>query len=239
MIRALCPTCTKVVAVAGPTSAIAGRLVRHRTPAGAALGMCAAGGVHKARKRDLIHPCARCAELPALADVEFNEFGTPAGPWRPDIPRPTSGSRPPLCSSHRREHTAALKTSAADRRRQDRYGITAQEFAELKDAQGGGCACGLLHEHSDRGLATDHDHAREAECVRLGRHPAGQACKFCVRGAAGTQCNAVVLGRFTPTQLENLAAYMRHPTAERLGWWRTRRTPFTDDSTTDDRSDRP
>lgn len=212
MTKASCPGCGKVVAVAGPSSDIAGRLLRHREPG--AGRMCPRGGKHRALKRELIHPCARCAELPELGAVPWSPQW-----WRPEVPRPVTGGTLKLCATHRREHVAALKTGAADRQRTRRFGVTRAEWHDLIAAQGGGCACGLPHATSKRRLVADHDHDREAECVRLGRHPAGRACTHCVRGALGTQCNQVVVGRFTSAQLRNLADYQDHPTAERLGWW--------------------
>jgi hypothetical protein len=235
--KAKCPHCGKVVEVAGPSSAIAGRLVRHRRllarhdHPGPTRGMCSAGGTHRALKRELIHPCARCAELPPRPD--FLRDGTIAEQYRPAIPRPVTGGTLKLCATHRREHTAALKERAADAQRTRRFGVTKAEWRQLIAAQGGGCACGLTHATSKRRLAADHDHDREAECVRLGRHSAGQACKRCVRGGAGDQCNRTILGRFTSDQLRRLADYMDNPTAQRLGWWDDP-TDDTDDNTDDD-----
>lgn len=214
-MKARCPGCAKVVAVAGPSSATAGRLLRHRSASGG--GMCPWGGKHKALKRELIHPCARCAELPTdpgpfVGTTEERET-------RPAVPRPVTGGTLKLCATHRRAHTAALKERAADAQRGRRFGVTKDDWLQLIAAQGGGCACGLTHATSKRRLAAEHDHDREAECVRLGRHPAGKACRRCVRGAAGGQCNREIIGRFTSAQLRNLADYMDTPTAQRLGWW--------------------
>lgn len=218
MTKASCPGCGKVVEVAGPSSATSGRLLRHRSASGG--GMCPLGGKHRALKRELIHPCARCAELPEPWPGAYDEPGHRVGVHsRPPEPRPVTGGTLKLCATHRREHTAALKAGAADRQRTRRFGVTRDDWLQLIAAQGGGCACGLTHAKSARGLASDHDHGREAECVRLGRHPAGQACKHCMRGALGTQCNQVVMGRFTSDQLRRLADYQDNPTAQRLGWW--------------------
>jgi hypothetical protein len=218
MTKASCPGCGKVVAVAGPSSATAGRLLRHRSASGG--GMCPLGGKHRALKRELIHPCARCAELPAAVEPGHGIHQE----YRPPVPRPVTGGTLKLCATHRRAHTAALKEGRADRLRERRFGVTREEWEQLKAAQGGGCACGVDHRSSRIRLVGDHDHEREKECVRLGRHEASdakvsRACKRCVRGAAGGQCNQVVLGRFTSAQLRNLADYMDTPTAQRLGWW--------------------
>lgn len=236
MTKASCPGCAKVVAVAGPSSPIAGKLMRHHQPGG---GMCPWGGKHKARKRELVHPCAWCAELP-LADAQprtVEELA--AGTWRPPEPRPATGGTLKLCATHRREHQRALKAGARDRYRTKQYGLTPERWRQLVAAQGGACACGLTHSKS-RGtngsqakdaavLAVDHSHARQAECVAAGRHGPETACEHCVRGALGRQCNQVILGRFTSAQLRALADYQDNPTAQRLGWW--------DESENDDDND--
>lgn len=220
-MKARCPggatgPCGKVVAVV-EASAPGGRpalyFSNHRRPGG---GNCSVGRGDPVRKRDLIHPCRRCAELPATVESEHGIHQE----YRPPVPRPVTGKgRLLLCATHRREHTAALKDGAADRQRARRFGVTVERWRELIAAQGGGCACGLTHSQSKKRLAADHDHAREAECVRLGRHPAGSACEHCVRGGLGDQCNRLVVGRFTSDQLRRLADYMDNPTAQRLGWW--------------------
>jgi hypothetical protein len=227
--KASCPGCGKVVAVAGESSPIAGRLLRHHSASGG--GMCPKGGKHRALRRELIHPCKRCAalsELPALPGgyeaVEHLPGDGQLEQYRPATPRPVTGGTLKLCATHRREHTAALKEGRADRLRERRFGVTREEWKQLKAAQGGGCACGVDHRSSRIRLVGDHDHEREKECVRLGRHEASdakvsRACKRCMRGAAGGQCNQVIIGRFTSAQLRNLADYMDNPTAQRLGWW--------------------
>lgn len=235
MTKASCPNCGKVVEVAEASSAIAGRLLRHHQPG--AGKMCPLGGKHRALKRELIHPCARCAELPERPD--FLRDGTIADQYRPPTPRPVTGGTLKLCATHRREHTAARKTRARDQYRAKSYGLTPERWRELVAAQGGACACGLTHSKS-RGtngsqakdaavLAVDHSHERQAECVAAGRHGPETACEHCVRGALGRRCNREIIGRFTSDQLRRLADYMDNPTAQRLGWW--------DDPTDDDTDD--
>lgn len=140
-------------------------------------------------------------------------------------PAPHGGPRSRRCATHWRVHRAAKRERAADTLRTKRYGITAAQYRELVAAQGGACACGRVHGTTRRNgspikrLATDHDHRRQAECVAAGRHDDTTCCELCVRGALGGLCNTEIVGRFTPEQLESLAAYMRRPTAQRLGWW--------------------
>jgi hypothetical protein len=188
------------------------------------------------RKRDLVHPCVNCAALPVAWPGAYDEPGHRAGVHsRPPSPRPVARKR--RCASHLREHEAHLREGRRDRLRETRYGITGKEFGELVIAQGGGCACGLTHAQSRNhqgklALHADHDHEREAACVAAGRHPAGVACKHCVRGALGARCNREIVGRFTPDQLRRLADYIEHPTAQRIGWWdQDSNTPVATDTT--------
>jgi hypothetical protein len=213
--RATCPACGKVLALVGEP---AKSFPAHRRPEG---GNCPSSW-KLARKRDLVHPCKRCRALPLLPAV-----GATGEEWaaelRPAVPRPLKARG--YCASHLREVEREQRERAADQRRGKRYGITKAEFAELLAAQGGGCACGRVHGVTRRNgspirlPAVDHDHAREAQCVTAGRHPEGVACKRCVRGALGGQCNREIVGRFTPDQLRRIADYMERSTAQRLGWW--------------------
>jgi len=61
------------------------------------------------------------------------------------------------------------------------YGITADEYAAILRAQGGGCAiCGKTPEENGRDLAVDHDHS----CC-----PGKRSCGKCVRGLLCVTCN--------------------------------------------------
>ena len=235
MTKASCPGCGKVVAVAGESSPIAGRLVRHRSAIDSQ--MCPLGGTHRATKRELVHPCKRCAELPPARPGDRTRGHRVGAHSRPPVPRPIKARG--YCASHLRDVIAEERQRGRDRRREKTYGLTPERFRELVAAQGGACACGLTHARSRTrdssaagaamALAVDHDHDRQAECVRLGRHGPETACEHCVRGAAGRRCNREIIGRFTSTQLRNLADYMDTPTAQRIGWW--------DDDPTDDDPD--
>lgn len=225
-MKATCPDCQKVVSVV-ERGALGERVLLniagHRRPGG---GMCSASG-DRARKRDLVHPCKRCRDLPPMPTsglVAPEAIGTE---YRPPVPRPLKARG--YCATHLRDVQAEERQRGRDQRRAKTYGLTPQRFAELVDAQGGGCACGLTHSksRSTRGsqakdaavLAVDHDHDRQAECVRLGRHGPETACERCVRGALGRRCNREIIGRFTSDQLRRLADYQDNPTAQRIGWW--------------------
>lgn len=217
MIKAVCPTCAKVVAVAGESSPLAGRLSRHRRADGA--GMCPAGGTHRARARDLVHGCKDCRALPGgdLPTGPEHDDGPCALEYRPALPRPVAGRG--RCATHLRAKLAAEKVRNRDRRREDVYGITAQEFAQLWAAQGHACACGKRLSRAAKAPSTDHDHARARACATAGRHDRDRACRRCVRGVLCHDCNVVLVGRFSPDALDAVANYKRQPTAQRLGWW--------------------
>lgn len=82
----------------------------------------------------------------------------------------------------RHKRTAALK----------RYGLTPEQYDEILEAQGGGCAvCGATEQRSGRRLNVDHDH-------KTGR----------VRGILCNRCNAYGMPVVDdPNWLERLLAY--------------------------------
>lgn len=81
------------------------------------------------------------------------------------------------------------------------YGIDANRYAALLEAQGGGCAiCGRVNE-SGRAMAVDHDHS----CC-----PGNRACGGCVRGLLCSNCNmSLGLMGDDPARLDSAAAYLR------------------------------
>jgi hypothetical protein len=211
VIKAVCPTCTKVVVVAGDSSPIAGRLVRHRSPAG---GMCGAGGVHKARICDLAPPCVDCAALPALPPN-----GATGAEWnqelRPPRPRAATG-RPPRCFAHKRTHQKALRAARNGRARERARGFPEVDRAALWTAQGEACGiCGVPLNVERKAPELDHDHDRAAEHD----HAPDQVCRACVRGLLCRTCNLHVVGRLTRVALMRALRWHEINTAVDLGWW--------------------
>lgn len=92
------------------------------------------------------------------------------------------------------------KSCELSRTRQRRYGFTAEQYAELLEAQGGGCAiCGETNQ-SGRSLAIDHDHA----CC-----PDQNSCGKCVRGLLCDGCNlGIGKLRDNPNLLRKAAIYI-------------------------------
>jgi Recombination endonuclease VII len=65
-----------------------------------------------------------------------------------------------------------------------RMGLTARDFDEMLEAQGGGCAiCRVKVDPNGRQLCVDHDHA----C-----HGPNSACEKCIRGILCNSCNAML-----------------------------------------------
>jgi hypothetical protein len=80
------------------------------------------------------------------------------------------------------------------------YGITAEQYAALLEAQDGGCGiCGGTNE-SGRAMAVDHDHS----CC-----PGSRSCGQCVRGLLCSNCNmAIGLLRDDPVRLQMAITYL-------------------------------
>lgn len=75
---------------------------------------------------------------------------------------------------------ARRKETAGDLRL--KYGVTFDQYQEILEAQGGGCAiCGRRPQKDARRMPVDHDHA----CC-----PGMNTCGTCIRGILCTPCNA-------------------------------------------------
>lgn len=107
-------------------------------------------------------------------------------------------SRPgPRCATCRRALKAAQKEAAWARGIKERYGITAEQYWALYEAQGGSCYICQRATGKVRRLSVDHDHATGY-----------------VRGLLCRPCNTVV-GRFRddPDSFDRAAGYLRRPPA--------------------------
>lgn len=129
---------------------------------------------------------------------------------RPATPRkidPRSGPRKPRCHTHTEAQLKASRKREAERKAEQRYGITAADEADLRALQGGLCPCGNKIRHRD------HDH----ELARHHPHPREHACKACMRGLLCARCNREILARgYDSTRLRALADYLDDPPARRL-----------------------
>lgn len=117
--------------------------------------------------------------------------------------RPRPAPHPgPRCATHHRENKKTGKTTRWETRLVQVYGITAAEYAAIKEAQGGGCVCAEWtgYNGATRALSVDHDH-------RTGY----------VRGVLCKHCNDL-LGRVRddPQYFLRMHQYLQTPPARRV-----------------------
>ncbi|QBI99508.1 endonuclease VII [Mycobacterium phage Ringer] len=110
-------------------------------------------------------------------------------------PAPDPG---PRCATHHREKLTARKDAAWEKHLLELYGITADEYWQIYEAQGGRCYICRKGRGLRKKLAVDHDH-------RTGH----------VRGLLDTPCNRNVLGHLgdDPEALQRGIDYLENPPA--------------------------
>lgn len=92
------------------------------------------------------------------------------------------------------------------------YGITLEEYDQILQAQGGGCAiCGRTPKYN---LDVDHDHALERELIAMGVAPS-VARRQSIRGLLDKPCNRRLLPsvRDSKVTLINACVYLSDPPA--------------------------
>lgn len=99
----------------------------------------------------------------------------------------------------------SCKTCKQHRSRQEKYGITAEQYDLLLDKQEGRCFICLCKPRS-KSLAVDHDH----KCCK-----ARKSCGKCIRGLLCMRCNHTLLGaaKEDPELLDRASSYLRNPPA--------------------------
>lgn len=108
----------------------------------------------------------------------------------------------PRCATCWRGKTVERKEAAHGLYVERTYGITAEEYKILYDAQGGRCAICRRATGATRKLAVDHD------------HKTGE-----IRGLLCKPCNRYGLGMFArdnPEVFDRAAAYLRNPPARNV-----------------------
>jgi hypothetical protein len=102
----------------------------------------------------------------------------------------------------RREYNRLYAQRNRENKRLMRFGITAEQYAELLESQGGGCAlCGATPKPG-KDLAIDHDH----NCC-----PGRKSCGKCIRGVLCDKHN-LALGFFSDVgQLQAAIEYLQRP----------------------------
>lgn len=125
--------------------------------------------------------------------------------------RPVEGVRVKRCVTHVRSKKRADKERARNNSRERRYGLSAEDYAELKAFQGGLCAiCGPFTGNAgkSRDLSTDHDHS----CCK---EP--PTCGKCTRGLLCGRCNTFIGGASDNPMIGiKLFEYLSNPPWKRL-----------------------
>ncbi|MGW0245086.1 endonuclease VII domain-containing protein [Nocardia goodfellowii] len=109
------------------------------------------------------------------------------------------GKQPYLCASHRRARKIVRRGSTHERHLLETYGITADEYWALYEAQDGRCyICRRPRRKDAKKLSVDH-------CHKTGR----------IRGLLDQRCNRDVLGYFRDdvTAFERGKEYLTNPPA--------------------------
>lgn len=97
-----------------------------------------------------------------------------------------------------------MRTSTLPRR----YGITIEQYEEIKEAQGGVCYICQVATGATKALAVDHDHA----CC-----PGKTSCGQCVRGLACSSCNKMLgFARDRVEFFERAIRYLKEPPAHKV-----------------------
>lgn len=107
----------------------------------------------------------------------------------------------PRCATHHRAVTAARREAAWAKRLVETYGITAEEYWEIYETQGGRCYICTRANGKVRKLAVDHDH--ESGLVR------GLLCKPCNRGILGHSRDEIEF-------FKRAISYLENPPAQRV-----------------------
>lgn len=114
----------------------------------------------------------------------------------------------------KRETAQRASARAHSKRVEDTYGITAEEYAAILEAQGG--VCYICHKPpKSKRLAVDHDHDEEAALLAMGYEPL-DARRASVRGLLCRNDNYHVLGQLDREALQRAIDYLKRPPARFL-----------------------
>lgn len=136
---------------------------------------------------------------------------------RPNRPAPYPG---PRCTTHDREVKKKRKEDAKDAKLLATYGITADEYWEIYDLQGGRCIFQCRATGKTRRLAVDHDHGGKGSSryvKRVGLMPPPQEMRKLVRGLICGPHNMLLaeIGD-DPEVFESIARYLREKPAQAI-----------------------
>ena len=140
----------------------------------------------------------------------------------PEIRRPSRpATKPgPRCVTHDREEKKRRSELAKDNRLLATYGITAEEYWAIYDAQGGRCAFRCRATGKTKRLAVDHDHGGIGSSryqKKMDLMPAPEAMRLHVRGLlCGPHNQFLAEIGDDPEVFEEIAAYLRNKPAQAI-----------------------
>lgn len=126
-------------------------------------------------------------------------------------PTPHGGPRSPLCTTHYRARRKTRSARSHALRTEKVYGISAEDYQTLYEAQGGRCAICQRGTGRSRRLSVDHEHNKPG-C----EHAPDVGCSNCIRGLVDDTCNRIVLGRYDIESLARAINYLIDPPARKV-----------------------
>lgn len=143
------------------------------------------------------HLCVEC-KLDPPKTVRKIVSGNTARSWR--------------CTTHTRAFKARQKQQRRFATVARQYGLTPEQYVALLEYQNYLCAGCRKANGKTKALAVDHDHY----LARQHDHPEDKACVDCVRGLLCSQCNHIVIGRYSIEQLRWCIEYKQEPPFVRM-----------------------
>jgi len=112
----------------------------------------------------------------------------------------------PRCTTHHRAEQRRIKNRAHERRIENGYSLTPEDYWALYKLQGGHCfICGVATGKTKR-LAVDHDHTICSD------HSPLLGCPRCIRGLLCGRCNQMI-AIYGIESLCRAVYYLQHPPA--------------------------
>lgn len=116
----------------------------------------------------------------------------------------------PRCMEHWREEKARRRKVAHGKHIENNFDITAEDYDDIYEAQGGVCFGCRRAKGLKRRLCVDHDHNKEG-C----EHDPKMGCRNCIRALLCSYCNEV-LGRLDVDALARLITVLTDPPAQKV-----------------------
>lgn len=160
-----------------------------------------------------VKPCSRCGERPRTSGVychpcsavkaresraRRDNRGRRCNECADGVVTARTGYKCSACATARSQADRGLDDDLVRRRYlKSKYGLTLEQYNEILESQGGGCA--ICHKEPVRNpLCVDHDH----RCC-----PGSKTCGKCVRGLLCVYCNSTV-GKLETGSFEPHLAYI-------------------------------